>query len=79
MKYTRHFEDMMAERSIQPKWIEQTLNKPDKVENKPDGTRHFLKQIPEYGNRWLRIIVNVTCEPNKAVTVFFDRGMKNKK
>ena len=79
MKYTRHFEEMTTERSIHPTWIEQTLNEPEEVENKPDGTRHYLRQIPEHGNRWLRIIVNVACEPNKAVTAFFDRGVKRKK
>lgn len=78
MKHTRHFKDMMKERSIQSTWIEHTVNKPEKVEDKPDGIRHFLRRIPEHGNRWLRVVVNIECEPNKAVTVFFDRGMKGK-
>ena len=69
---------MMKERLIQPTWVDMTLNEPEKVNDKPDGTRHYLRRIPEHGNRWLRIVVNVKATPNKAVTVFFDRGMKGK-
>ena len=78
MNYTQHFKDMMKERLIQPTWVDMTLNEPEKVDDKPDGTRHYLRRIPEHGNRWLRIVVNVEAKPNKAVTVFFDRGMKGK-
>ena len=78
MKYTQHFKDMMKERLIQLTWVDMTLNEPEKVDDKPDGTRHYLRRIPEHGNRWLRIVVNVEAKPNKAVTVFFDRGMKGK-
>ena len=76
MKYTEHFKDMMKERLIQPTWKDLTLNEPEKVSDKPDGTRHFLRRIPEHGNRWLRIVVNVEAKPNKAVTVFFDRVLE---
>lgn len=76
MKYTQHFKDMMEERLIQPTWIELTLNEPEKVNERPDGTRHFFRRIPEHGNRWLHIVVNAKVKPHKAVTVFFDRGMK---
>ncbi|MFC1789111.1 DUF4258 domain-containing protein [Thermodesulfobacteriota bacterium] len=78
MNCTQHFKDMMKERLIQPTWVDMTLNEPEKVDDKPDGTRHYLRRIPEHGNRWLRIVVNVEAKPNKAVTVFFDRGMKGK-
>ncbi len=56
MKYTQHFKDMMEERLIQPTWIELTLNEPEKVNDKPDGTRHFFRRIPEHGNRWLQLL-----------------------
>jgi len=79
MKYTKHFKDMMEERLIQSSWIEQTLNEPETVKDKPDGTRHFFRRIPEKGNRWLHIVVNIKTKPSKAITVFFDRGMKGKK
>ena len=79
MRYTKHCEDMLNERSISKLWVEQAINEPEKVQDKPDGTRHYLRKMPEYGNRWLRVIINVVEEPGRVVTVFFDRTMKGKK
>ena len=57
------------------------IEQPDLYEDHTDtdGTRHFIKQIPEYGNRWLRVVVNVEVTPKKRITAFFDRrlGRKN--
>ena len=78
MEYTRHFKAMLKERSIPMSLIKRTLAKPEKVEDHSDGTKHFLRQIPEHDNRWLRIIVNITAVPNKAVTAFFDRRLRGK-
>ena len=71
LRYTRHFKDMLKERSIPTSFVRRVMTKPTKVEEHSDGTKHFLRQIPERGNRWLRVIVNVTAAPNQAVTVFF--------
>ncbi len=54
------------------------VEKPDKVENHDDGTRHYLKKIDNNNNKWLRIIVNVKEKPNKVVTAFFDRRLRKK-
>lgn len=53
------------------------LSNSDQFQEHEDGTRHFLKQIPEFGNRWLRIVINVEIEPEKAVTAFFDRRLRS--
>ncbi len=76
MRYSRHFKSVLQERSIDEKWIEKTCEAPEKIEDKPDGTRHLLRRIPEYGNRWLRVIVNTRDEPHTAITAFFDRRLK---
>jgi len=76
MEYTRHFKAMLKERSIPMSLIKRVLAKPEKSEDRSDGTRHFLRRIPKRGNRWLRVIVNVTVVPNKAVTAFFDRRLR---
>lgn len=76
MQYTRHFKNVLKERSISMSFINRTLTKPQKVEEHPDGTKHFLRQIPEHANRWLRVIVNANVVPNKAVTAFFDRRLR---
>ncbi len=78
MKYTKHFQDMLKESSINLAWVEQTLREPEKVANPADGTKHFFRRISEYSYRWLHVVVNVAVEPNKAITVFFDRRMKGK-
>ena len=78
MIYTKHFCQMLCERSINEEWVERTIKTPDKTESKKDGTQHFLKQIPEYGNRWLRIVVDTTVSPEKGITIFFDRRMRRK-
>jgi len=78
MRYSDHFKGMLKERAIDEAWIERVCSEPEKVEDKPDGTRHFLRKIPEHGNRWLRVVVNITVDPHKAVTAFFDRRLKGK-
>ena len=76
MDFTKHFREMIEERSIHTEWVDQALQTPDRIEDKPDGTRHFLKQIPEHGGRWLRVVTNINIEPNRAVTAFFDRRLR---
>ena len=66
---------MLDERGISLGWVEQAIGTPDRVEDKPDGTRHFMKRIAEYDGRWLRVIVNVRVTPERAVTAFFDRRL----
>lgn len=76
MKQSRHFRDMVAERSIKQEWISQTIETPDVKKEYDDGTRHYIRQIPEYDNRWLRVIVNVSVMPAVLVTAFFDRRLR---
>jgi hypothetical protein len=78
MEDTVHFKDMLNERGIKLEWADRTVQEPDKIEDHDDGARHFIKQIPEFENRWLRVIVNVTAIPEKCVTAFFDRRLRRK-
>ena len=78
MKDTKHFVDVLRERGIKREWINITILTPDKIEDYDDGTRHYIKQIAEFDNRWLRVIVNVISIPEKRVTAFFDRGLRRK-
>ncbi|NKB23039.1 MAG: DUF4258 domain-containing protein [Kiritimatiellae bacterium] len=64
------------ERGIALEWINAALQDQDKTEEHEDGTRHFIKQVSECGNRWLRVVVNITENPNRRVTVFFDRRLR---
>ena len=50
-----HFEDMLQERGILREWVQRALNEPDETEAHDDDTRHYIKRIPEFKNRWLRV------------------------
>ena len=76
MEYSKHFERMMEERSIRPEWVQSALETPQKVEDYEDGTRHYLRQIEEHDNRWLRVVISIQVTPEKAVTTFFDRRLR---
>ena len=78
MKDSSHFGDMLNERGIESEWADRAVKTPDHKEDHDDGTVHFIKQIPEFGNRWLRVIVNVTDDPKIRITTFFDRRLRRK-
>ena len=82
MKYelTKHARQSLAEREISAEWMERTLATPELVLPDPDDAlveRRF-RRIPEFGDRVLRVAVNTAVEPNRVVSVFFDRQMKGK-
>ena len=79
MQDTKHFRDMLQERNIRLDWVEETITEPDNVTDEEDGTRHYMKQIIDYGNRWLRVIVNPKKEPPVKITAFFDRRVRRMK
>ena len=76
MEFTDHCKQMMKERSIRSEWVQRTFKNPQRVEDHDDGTRHYLCQIEEHENRWLRVIVNIRVTPERAVTTFFDRRLR---
>ena len=76
MEFSRHFNQMLEERNIRRKWVDEALEAPDHVEDMEDGTRHYIKQIHDYGNRWLRVVINFQVNPNRAITAFFDRRLR---
>jgi hypothetical protein len=77
---TKHAQEALEEREIPVEWLERTLCAPELVLPDPDDVtveRRF-RPIPEYGGRVLRVAVNTAVEPNRVVSVFFDRRMKGK-
>jgi len=73
---SEHAAYVMRERGIRESWVRSTIEDPDRSEEQPDGTVHYLKAIAEYGNRLLRVIVNPRTRPTKIVTAFFDRRVR---
>jgi Domain of unknown function (DUF4258) len=75
---SQHARHQMPERNIQLSWLDETLSTPDRLLSlaDPHGNTHYLKQIPDFGNRWLRVVVNPNVEPKRVITIFFDRRVK---
>ena len=76
MEDSAHFSQMLTERGIDPEWAERATSDPDRTEGHDDGTKHFLKRIPDFGDWWLRVVVNVTVTLGRRVTAFFDRNFR---
>lgn len=77
---TQHARKVLAEREIPLEWVERTLAEPELSQPDPhDATvERCFRRIPEFGGRVLRVAVNTTVEPNRVVSVFFDRQRKGK-
>jgi hypothetical protein len=76
MDFTAHCRQMLQERQIPVEWAERALIQPDRTEDRVDGTRHYIKQIAEHGNRWLRVVISDADGSPTCVTVFFDRRLR---
>ena len=79
-EFTEHAKIRIIERKIYLHWIELTLSVPQRVESdlKDPNLRHALAMIAEYDKRVLRVIYNVTTNPNRVVSVYFDRKLRGK-
>lgn len=79
MEYSDHFNNMIKERNIDISWVDITISKPEKKETDDFGNTHFIKKIPDFGNRYLRVIINENVYPPKGITAFFDRRIRKQK
>jgi Domain of unknown function (DUF4258) len=77
---THHAQRALEEREIPIEWVERTLEAPELILPDPnDATvQRCFRRIPAFGGRVLRVTVNRTVEPQRVVSVFFDRKMKGK-
>ena len=71
--FSNHCEEMLIERKIKKEWVIETISNFDKKEIKSDNNMHFYKRILENENRVLHVVVNQNIEPEKIITIFFDR------
>ncbi len=75
---TKHFIEVLQERDISLDMVDTVISAPDRVEEREDGTKHYLKQLETVGGRWLRVVVNMKSEPPWRITAFFDRRLRRK-
>ena len=75
-RVSRHLADYLrSQRSnIKLDWIERAIESPDHTEEVSEKELRIWKQIPEFGNRFLRVVLNP--ERKIVVTAFFDRGFR---
>ena len=67
---------MLNERGISMEMVNKTITIPDKIEEREDGTKHYLKLFSIIGDRWLRVVINIKSDPPRRVTAFFDRRLR---
>ena len=77
---TNHARRAAVEREILIEWIERTLDAPELIVPDPNdpAVERCFRRVPEFDGRVLRVAVNKTVEPQRVVSVFFDRKMKGK-
>jgi len=74
--FTAHARTMMHERGIVEDWVKSTVLDPDMTEQRGDDEVHYLKKIPQKRGKVLRVIVNPSVNPERVITVFFDRRVQ---
>jgi hypothetical protein len=79
IEFSIHAKEMLVERNIPETWVWRTINTPDKKRLGNDGNMHYRKPIRERQGRVLHVVVDHNRQPNRIVTVFFDRRPGSKK
>ena len=69
---------MLAERNILEEWVWRTINAQARRRKGADDNMHYTKAIKERAGRVLHVVVNPNVQPNRIVTVFFDRRLTKK-
>jgi hypothetical protein len=78
IELSSHTKDMLVERNILEEWVWRTINTPSRKRKGADDNMHYTKAIKERGGRVLHVVVNPNVQPNRVVTVFFDRRLSGK-
>jgi hypothetical protein len=64
----------LEKRRIQVAWLDRAFYSPEVIAPDPvdPELEQRLARIAELGDRVIRVVVNVTVEPNRIVTVFLE-------
>jgi hypothetical protein len=76
MDLSRHVQEELERRGIPAAWVWRAVQTPDRTERAPDGTTHYVKTLPEFRGRFLRVVVNTRKQPPRVVTAFFDARLR---
>lgn len=77
-RYSLHAETVVRERRLEKAWIEATVSNPDWVEPDPagNGAERRYRQLPECGNRHMRVVCVETASEIRIISAFLDRGAR---
>jgi hypothetical protein len=77
-EFSIHAQNMLAKRKIPEEWVWRTINDPEMEFIGDDSNNHYTKAIVEKAGRVLHVVVNPYVQPNRIVTLFFDRRLRKK-
>ena len=78
IELSTHAKQMLVERNIAEEWVWRTINTPKRKRKGEDDNMHYTKPIKEREGRVLHVVVNQNAEPQRIITVFFDRRLSAK-
>lgn len=75
-RYLPHAEEQIAGRNIAKAWVEETLARPDWIEQDPKHLHRnrYFRAVPEMGGRVLRVVTEADEAGPGVVTAHPDRG-----
>ncbi|NUM77507.1 DUF4258 domain-containing protein [candidate division KSB1 bacterium] len=71
--FSKHAKHMLLRRRIPEEWVWRAINTPDKKNRGDDDNMHYTKTIREKSGQVLHVVINPNVQPNRIVTLFFDR------
>jgi hypothetical protein len=79
LEFSKHAKFVLGRRQIREEWVWRVMNTPDKKRRGADGNMHYAKTIRERNGRVLHVVVNTDVQPNRIVSLFFDRRLGKQK
>jgi hypothetical protein len=79
LEFTKHVRHILRQRKILEEWVWRVINTPDRKGRGDDDNMHYTKTIREKEGRVLHVGVITYVQPNRIVTVFFDRRLEKQK
>jgi Domain of unknown function (DUF4258) len=78
---TAHAALMLKRLGILLEWVEDTLRVPaiERQDERDPSLILAFSQIPEAGDKWLRVVYRMENQVNVVVTMFFDRNQEKRK
>ena len=78
IELSTHAKQMLGERNILEEWVWRTISTPKRNRKGDDDNMHYTKPIKEREGRILHVVINQNAEPQRIITMFFDRRLSAK-